>query len=150
MANYDVLGNIAIVKFDKSANASGKKKIAFNLLKKNKSIRTVLDKTGKFSGRLRTLKTKYVLGEKTKEALYKENNCIFRFNVDTCYFSPRLAGERLEIAKMVKKNESVLVMCGGVAPYAIVVAKFSKAKRIVSVELGRDCSKYAKENVKRN
>ena len=41
-------------------------------------------------------------------------------------------------------------MFGGVAPFAIVIAKIGRAERVVSVELGRECSKYALENVKRN
>jgi tRNA (guanine37-N1)-methyltransferase len=150
MTGYDILGNIAIVKFDRKMRLSGKKKFASQLMRENKQVRTVLEKAGKFSGRLRTQKGKYIIGEKTKEALYKENGCEFRFNVDTCYFSPRLASERKEIASMIKKGESVLVMFGGVAPFAIVIGKLSQADRVVSVELGRECSKYALQNVKRN
>ncbi|MBU0977021.1 MAG: hypothetical protein KKD18_01255 [Nanoarchaeota archaeon] len=150
MANYDIIGNVAIVKFARGAKVREKKRIAEALLKEKKAVTTVLEKTEKFSGRLRTQATKYLAGEKTKEVLYRENGCLFRLNVDTCYFSPRLAAERLEVAKMVKKNEDVLVMFGGVAPFAIVIARHSKAARVVSVELGRDCSKYALENVKRN
>jgi len=150
MRGYDIIGNIAIVKFERGESASRKRGYAKVLMKINKNIRTVLEKTEKFKGRLRTLKTKFIAGEKIKEALYKENECIFRLNVESCYFSPRLASERLEIAKMVKKNESVLVMFGGVAPFAIVIAKMGKAKRVVSIELGRECNKYAIENVKRN
>jgi tRNA (guanine37-N1)-methyltransferase len=150
MANYDTLGNVVIVKFGRGAKVDYKRKFAREFLGKHKNTRTVLEKIDKFKGRLRTLKTKFIGGEKTKEVLYKENNTIFRFNVDSCYFSPRLANERLEIAKMVKKKEEVLVMFGGVAPFAIVIGKYAKPKRIVSVELGRECSKYALENVKRN
>ncbi|MBS3071516.1 hypothetical protein J4408_00840 [Candidatus Pacearchaeota archaeon] len=151
MANYDVIGNIAIVKFQNiKVDSKGKKKWAEEFLIKNKSVRTVLEKTEKFSGRLRTLKTKYLAGEKTKEALYKENDCVFRLNVETCYFSPRLNSERKEIALMVKNREKVLVMFGGVAPFAIVIGKFSKAEKIVSVELSKECNRYAIENVKRN
>ncbi len=150
MAGYDILGNIAIVKFGRGESKASKVKVARKLLKENKQLRTVLEKAGKFSGRLRTQKGKYVLGEKTKEALYRENGCEFRFNVDTCYFSPRLAAERAEIAKMLKKGENVLVMFGGVGPFAVVIGKHSNANKVVSVELGRDCSKYALDNVKRN
>ncbi len=150
MANYDVLGNIAVIKFPRKTKAKEKKIFASKFLRKNKSVSTILEKTGKFSGRLRTLKTSWIAGEKTKEVLYKENGCIFRFNVDSCYFSPRLSSERLEIAKQVKKNESILVMFGGVAPFAIVIAKHSKAKRVVSVELSRACFSYALQNVRRN
>lgn len=147
---YDLLGNIAIVKFVRGAKTNDKKTEALKLLKAHKSVRTVLEKSDRFKGRLRVQKTKWILGEKTKEALYKENGCEFRLNVDTCYFSPRLAHDRLEIAKSVKKNENVLVMFGGVAPYAIVIAKVAKPRKIVSVELSRECNKYARENVKRN
>lgn len=150
MTGYDITGNIAIIKFKKGVKQTEKKKVANNLLKTQGSVRTVLEKSQKFSGRLRTLKTKYIAGEKNKEAFYKENNAEFRFNVETCYFSPRLASERKEIAAMVKKGEEVLVLFGGVAPFAIVIAKNSPASRVVSVELGRECSKYALENVKRN
>jgi tRNA (guanine37-N1)-methyltransferase len=147
---YDILGNIAIVKFQRGAKAAEKKKFALQFLKERGSVRTVLEKSEKFKGRLRTLKTKFVAGEKTKEALYRENGCAFRFNVDSCYFSPRLASERLEIAKFVKKGEKVLVMFGGVAPFAIVIARLSKAGKVLSVELGRECAKYAEQNVKMN
>lgn len=150
MAAYDIIGNIIIAKFERGTKAGEKKRFANELLREHKGVRTILEKVEKFSGRLRTLKTKYILGEKTKEALYNENGCVFRLNVDSCYFSPRLASERKEIAEQVKDGESVLVMFGGVAPYAIVIAKKGKAKKVVSVELGRECNKYALENVKRN
>ena len=147
---YDVVGNIAIIKFDRDMSASAKKKFALDYLKNNKSVTTVLEKIGKFSGRLRTLKTKFLAGEKTLEALYRENSCEFRFNVETCYFSPRLSEERKNVARLVKKNQRVLVMFAGVGPFPIVIAKHSKAKEVYGVELGRDCTKYANENVKRN
>jgi len=150
MAAYDILGNIAIVKFGRKDSKKKKITIAKKLLRDNKQVKTVLEKTGKFSGRLRTLTTKYILGEKTKEVLYKENGCSFRFNVDSCYFSPRLSSERKEISERVKRGEKILVMFGGVAPFAIVIAKLSKAGKVISVELGRECCKYAVENVKRN
>lgn len=150
MAAYDILGNIAIVKFKNGAKKGEKERFAKKLMGTYKSVKTVLEKSNKFSGRLRTLSTKYVLGDKTKEAFYRENGCEFRFNVETCYFSPRLAGERGEIASFVKKGEDVLVLFAGVAPFSIVIAKTGKPRRVVSVELGRDCSRYALENVKRN
>ena len=150
MARYDVVGNICIMKFDRGVKMSKKKKEGEKFLLEHKNVRTVLDKSNKFSGRLRTQKTQYVAGERTKEVLYKENGCVFRFNVDSCYFSPRLSSERKEIADMVKKGENVLVMFGGVAPLPVVIGKARRARRVVSVELGRECSKYALENVKRN
>ncbi len=150
MANYDIIGNIAILKFNKKVKLKEKKKIAEKFLKEHKNISTILEKTGKFSGRLRKQKTRYLAGEKTKEALYKENDCIFRLDIDSCYFSPRLSSERKEIASKVKKGENILVLFGGVSPYAIAIAKQKKAKNVISIEISKECNKYAKENVKRN
>jgi len=145
--SYDVLGNIIIAKFPEGAKKSEKIKEARKLLDEKKSVETVLEKKEKVKGRLRTIKTNYLAGKKTKEAIYLENNCRFRFNVETCYFSPRLSNERKEIYQQVKKNEKVLVMFGGVAPYAIAIAKNSSPEVVYSVELGRECEKYARQNV---
>ena len=147
---FDVLGNIALVKFSREFKLKEKKKFASKILKENKSVKTVLEKTRGFKGRLRKQKTKHVLGEKTKEVLYKENNCIFRFNINSTYFSPRLSSERKEITSKIKKNDKVLVMFSGVAPYSIVIAKNSKAKKVFSVEINREANKYAKLNIELN
>ena len=149
-ASFDVLGNIALVKFQKGVSSRTKKEFARKLLSKQRSVKTVLEKTGRFKGRLRKQTTKYIAGEKTKETLYKENGCVFRFNVDSCYFSPRLSNERDEISKMVKTGQEVLVMFAGVGPYSIVIAKNSRARKVYSNEINREANKYAELNIELN
>ena len=146
---YSILGNIAIVNFPNKYKGS-KKKFAESILKQNKAVTTVLEKSGKFAGRLRKMTTKHLAGEKTKEVLYRENNCVFRFNIDDTYFSPRLSNERKEIASMIKRNKEVLVMFAGVAPFSIVIAKNSKAKIIYSNEINKQANKYAELNLELN
>jgi len=148
--SFDIFGNIIVVKFPEDFKVKDKKKFAKDLLKKHKSVRTILEKTGKFKGRLRKQTTKWLAGEKTKEALYKENNCVFRFNVDKTYFSPRLSNERKEIAGKIKKGDEVLVMFAGVGPYPIVIAKNSSASKVYSNEINREANKYAKLNIEMN
>jgi tRNA G37 N-methylase Trm5 len=147
---FDVLGNIAIVKFPKEYKVIEKKKFANRILKENKAIKTILEKVGKFKGRLRKMQTKYLVGENTKEVLYKENKCVFRFNIDTTYFSSRLSNERKEIASKIKKDDNVLVMFAGVAPLPIVIAKNSNVRQIISNEINREANKYAKLNIELN
>src|SRR3989338_3368383 len=150
MAPYDIIGNVVLMKFDRKTKAKEKKKIGLKFLKEHPSVNSVLEKSGKIKGRLRTPMTKWVAGDKNKEVLYRENGCAFRFNVDSCYFSPRLASDRKEVAEKVKAGERVLVMFSGVGVYGVVIAKLSKAKEVVCVELGKEPSKYALENVKLN
>jgi len=149
MANYDLLGNIAIVKFPKGAKKREKLEQARELLM-IPSVKTVLEKLDKVKGRLRTIKTRYIAGKRNLIAEYRESECRFRFNVETCYFSPRLSNERIEVARMIKKTDNVLVMFSGVGPFSIVIAKLVRPKRVLSIELGKECCKYAKENVRLN
>jgi len=148
--SFSVLGNIAIVNFLDNIKSGDKKKFANKILRESKAVTTVLEKSGNFKGRLRKMKTKHLAGEKTKEVLYKENGCVFRFNIDTTYFSPRLSNERKEVAGKIKKGENVLVMFAGVAPFSIVIAKNSKVAKVFSNEINREANKYAKLNVERN
>jgi tRNA (guanine37-N1)-methyltransferase len=147
---FSTLGSVAIVNFPFDTKEKEKKNFAKEILEKNNSIKTVLEKSHKFSGRLRKQKTRWVLGEKTKEVMYKENGCEFRFNVDETYFSPRLANERNEISKLMKKDEEVLVMCAGVGPFSIVIAKNSPVKIVYSNEINRKANEYGEENIIRN
>ena len=147
---FNILGNVAVINFPKSFKLKDRKLFSKKLLKENKVIKTVVEKSGKFKGRLRKMKTKFLAGEKTKEVLYKENGCVFRFNIDKTYFSPRLSNERKEIASLIKKDEEVLVMFAGVAPFSIVIAKNSNAKKVYSNELNREANKYAELNIKLN
>ena len=167
----DVIGNIAILKFPRKTLWLTKKLKARKFLKQNKNVKTVLEKTEGFSGKLRTLKTKHLAGEKTKIATYKENQCTFKFDIDETYFSPRLSNERKviadEITKIIKlkaksqqltatKMLHILVMFAGIAPYSITIAKhLLKAKsqklkanfHIISNELNKKANTFAKKNI---
>ena len=148
MAQYDLIGNIAIIR----AEDMGKKEklvLAKKLLERP-ITKTVVEKVGDVKGRLRTIEVKHVFGEKNLIAETKENDCKFKFNVKDCYFSPRLSHERGLIAEKINMKDRVLVMFAGMGVYPIVVYKKSKPKEIVSVELGKECCKWAKENLKLN
>ncbi len=144
---YDILGNVALLKFPEKTLPVFKKKFAGKIMRENSAVKTVLEKTGRFKGRLRRQETAWIAGEKTKEVLYHENGCIFRFNIDKTYFSSRLSNERKEIASMIKKGSEVLVMFAGAGPYSIVIAKNSKAGKVYSNEVNKEANKYAELNI---
>ncbi len=154
----DIVGNIAILKFPRKTLWITKKIKARKFLKQNKTVTTVLEKTEGFSGRLRTLSTKHLAGIKTYEATYKENNCIFKFNVNESYFSPRLSNERKviadEVTRLTKNNSKILVMFAGISPYPIVIAKKLKESKkkatIISNELNRKANNEAKKIIQLN
>jgi len=169
----DIVGNIAILKFPRRTLWITKKLKARKFLKENKNVTTVVEKIEGFSGELRTLKTKHLTGIKTKQAIYKENDCIFKFNIDESYFSPRLSNERKviadEVAKLCKKKNTkigsaptnnknksvrVLIMFAGISPYPIIIAnKLKQAKKqakIISNELNKKANEESKKNIALN
>ena len=148
MASYDIIGNIAIIKPDGKTKKQ-KLEEAKKLLK-IPSVKTVLEKSERVKGRLRKIQTTFILGEKNKTALYKENNCLFKVDVDGCYFSPRLSNDRKEIALKIKKKDKVLAMFAGIGAYPIVIWKLAKPQLITTIEISKECNKYFKENLKLN
>jgi len=152
----DIIGNIALLKFPRRTLWLIKKFKAKKFLKSHPHVTTVLEKTSGFSGQLRTLSTKYLAGVQTTIAYYKENNCIFKFDINKSYFSPRLSNERKitaeEVAKLSKrKNTTILVMFAGVAPYPITIAKKLQTQKkkfhIYSNELNKEANKEATQNI---
>jgi tRNA (guanine37-N1)-methyltransferase len=155
----DLIGDIAILKFSRGMKEEDKKKLALDFLEKNRQIKTIFEKTGKTKGRLRKAEIKFLAGEKKDETIYKENGCVFKFNVRETYFSPRLSWNRQVVAcdilkKVKSKKNKILVMFAGIAPYSIVIAKYLKTKRkkarVISSEINRKACEYAEENVKLN
>ena len=146
---FDVIGNIAILEIDDEFR--GKEKlIAETLLKSNPSIKTVLRKADRHEGEYRTQKMKWLAGARTKETTHRENGVALKLNVEKVYFSPRLSTERKRISELVKPKEEILVMFSGCAPYPCVLAKNTKAKEIIGVEINPEGHKYGLENITLN
>ena len=144
--SHDVVGNIAIIEIPLELEKK-QRIIAESLLKSNPNIKTVLKKAGEHKGMFRTQKMEWLAGEKTKEAIYKENNVQLKLNVEGVYFSSRLSTERKRIMQKVKKGEDILVMFSGCAPYPCVLAKNTDANTITGIELNPIAHKYGNENL---
>ena len=141
-ASFDQVGDIVILGED------GTKKQAEQLLQM-KTVKVVLRRKGIHGGEFRTQDLEWIAGEKRKETSYKENGVQIKVDVEKCYFSPRLSTERLRIANQVEPGEKVLIMFSGVAPYCLVIARHSKAAKIVGVEKNPIAHKYALENCRK-
>ncbi|MEM4330649.1 MAG: hypothetical protein QW273_01415 [Candidatus Pacearchaeota archaeon] len=156
--SIDIIGDIAIIKFHSKCPFLFKRLFAWFFLKKNKNIKTVLEKTSDIKGRLRKFSVRFLAGENKRETIHKENNCLFFLNVENTYFSPRLSEDRKfiseEISREINQDAKILAMFAGIAPYPIVLAKTLKSRgikaKIISSEINRKASKYALKNVKLN
>jgi len=149
LRGFDTIGDIAVLEIPRELE-NKKKVIAKKLLELLPYIKVAVKKKGGHTGVYRKQPVEIIAGEKRKTTVHKEFGVEMALNVETCYFSPRLANERERIAKQVKQGETVLVMFSGVAPYPLIIAKHSQAYKVYGIEANPEAHKYAVENVKRN
>jgi tRNA (guanine37-N1)-methyltransferase len=142
---FDTFGNIAVIEIPKELTKR-KKLIGSTLLKVQPRFETICSIESNHEGKYRIQKVKVIAGKKNLIADYKENGCSFQIPLGKVFFSPRLSGERLRIASLVKPNEVVGAWFSGVGPYPIVIAKNSKASKIIAIELNPVGHKFALKN----
>ena len=146
--SYDILGNIALIKIPDTL-LKYKKNIGEAILKVKKNIQTVcLIKPVK--GELRTRTIEIIAGKKQTKTLHKEFGLTFFVDVKDTYFSPRLANERKRITELVKKDEVIVDMFTGVAPFPIMIAKYCQPKIIYAVDKNKKSISLAEYNVRIN
>lgn len=146
--SFDIVGKILILELPRELTKK-EKQVAKAFLN-FKNIKTIVKKQGPHTGDLRLQKYKVLAGIRNKETIHKENNVRIKLNIEKMYFSPRLATERLRIAKQVKPGEEVIVMFSGCCPYVLVIAKNSKPKLVYGIEINKKAHAYALENMKLN
>jgi len=148
---YDIIGNkeksVALL----GVNVKNPKKLAKEIMKRHKSVKSVLQKLSERKDTFRLYPCKLLAGNKNTEVLHKEYGFLLKLDPQKAYFSPRESTERQRIAEMVKPREVVLVMFSGIAPYPIAIAKKQTlVSKIYAVELNPAAHKYALENIKLN
>ncbi len=147
--SQETVGSIMILEVPDKLEKK-EKIIAEAYLKLNKNITTVVKKTKMHSGVFRTRKVKILAGKKTKETIHHENGIRIKLHLEKTYFSARSGNERLRLAKQVKKNEQILVMFSGAAPFPLVLAKNSPASKVYGIELNPAAHEYARHNIDLN
>lgn len=146
---FDTVGTIAIVEIPKGLEKY-EKEIASTLLEVTPSITTVVKKVGGHSGTFRRQKVRVLAGKRVKSTVHCENGIRLKVHVENTYFSARTATERMRVATLVKPGEEVLVMFSGIAPFVLVIAKNSAAKRVVGVEINPKSHSLALESLELN
>jgi len=146
--SFDIIGDTAVIKLDKDIKKY-KKEIGNAILKTHKNIKTVC-MTDPVSGEYRTRNLEIIAGENKTKTIHKEFNLSFLVDLKKVYFSPRLANERKRIADIVKNNEIIVDMFTGVAPFPILISKYSDPKMIYAIDKNKDAIELAKINVRKN
>ncbi len=152
MVSYEIIGNKnkAIAIIESCGKSKMDKERADEILNKLKNVKSILLKLSKRRGRLRKREYKLLAGDKDTEVIHKEYGYLIKLNPQETYFSPRELTERQRIASQVKKNEKILVMFSGTAPFIISIKKKQPDTKICGIELNKKAHEYALENIKLN
>jgi len=148
-SSYDIVGDIAIIRVPDELKHRAED-IAEAIMRINSHVKTVLNQASPVSGDFRLRRLEWIMGEKKTETVHKENGCLFKVDLEKCYFSPRLSFERARVASQVKPSETVVNMFAGVGCFSILIAKKSKAKRVYSIDINPWAIRYAEENIRLN
>ena len=116
----------------------------------HREIKSVWRQVSSVSGDYRLRHLEFLLGEETTETCYKEHECIYKTDLRKAYFSPRLSYERLRIAELTQKEETVLNMFAGVGCYSIAIAKHAEPRKVYSVDINPYAFQYLRENIRLN
>jgi tRNA G37 N-methylase Trm5 len=146
---YEQIGDIAIItifpEMEKYEN-----EIVETLLNTNKGLKTIVKKINKHDGQKRIQEFIKLTKQGSFETTHTENQIKINLDITKTYFSARTANERKRIASLVDKNETILVMFSGCAPYPLVISKNSQAKKIIGVEINENAHNFGINNIKLN
>ncbi len=145
---YDVIGKVIVIKIPEELTQY-REAIGRALLSARPEARSVAEDRGVLGGqRIRELEV--IAGEPDLETVHIEHGLRFCLDPSKVYFSPRLATERLRVAGLVGRGETVLDMFAGVGPFAIHIAKRAGPARVFAVDMNPAAIGYLKKNIKLN
>jgi len=152
--SYDIIGEIAIIEFKNNEKMKKKRKvknkIAKAIIQVNKNVKSVYEKKSKVRGAFRLRTMAHLAGLKGTETLHKENDCIFKLDINRTFFTPRLNHERLLVSKSnIEKGERIADLFAGVGTFSVQIAKLHDVK-IYAFDINPYAYKYLKENIKIN
>jgi tRNA (guanine37-N1)-methyltransferase len=142
---FDQIGNIIILRVPDSL-LSKRKVIGEVLLDKVKTAKSVYCQSSPVEGDYRIRKLELLAGEDKTETEYKEHGCRFKIDVEKTFFSPRLSTERERIAEMIRDDETIINMFGGVGMFSIVAAKKKKC-HVYNIDINPDAARLCSENI---
>jgi tRNA (guanine37-N1)-methyltransferase len=145
---YDIIGDIAIIELPREL-AQDSNRIGEALLTLHKRLKSVYARSGPVTGEYRLRKLKLIAGEPKTKTTHRENGCLFKVNVATTFFNPRLGGERRRVASQISKNERVLDMFAGVGPFSILITKLVGAE-VYAIDINPEAVNCLRENIQLN
>jgi|TARA_B100001750_G_C15516374_1_gene607553 tRNA (guanine37-N1)-methyltransferase len=145
---FDQIGDIIIVRIPDPL-ISKKEVIGKTLLEQVKTANSIFYQSSPVEGDFRTRNLQLIAGENKTQTEYRENGCRFIVDVEKAFFSPRLSTERDRISSLLKDDEVIINMFGGVGMFSILAAK-KKSCVVYNIDINPIASELCEKNIKLN
>ncbi len=146
----EIIGDIAVIRKPPDINLDVLKPLAEELLNRIKYVKSVWVAVTPVAGEYRIRQYVHLAGERRSVTLYKEHGCVFKIDITKVYVSPVLNYEHGRVAKDVRPGEYVINMFAGAGLFSIIMAKLSKPRKVVSIDINPDAYELMVENVRLN
>ena len=131
---FDRVGDIAVVSLTPELTAQ-ERAIGALILAAHPQLRVVARRMGEVAGTYRTRPLAVISGEERLTTVHRENGVSLHLDLGRVYFSVRMAHERARIAALVAPDERVAVLCSGAGPLPLIIARHSRPRLVVGIEL---------------
>lgn len=150
-SSYEIIGDIILIRLPAECYAD-RAAIGEALHRLYPRVRTVaaVPLHAHTDEQYRTRELSVIWGDERLETTHREAGCSFMVDVRHVFFSPRLAYERMRVARKVKPGETIINLFAGVGCFSIIIATHQPQARIYSIDLNPYAFNYQKANIARN
>ena len=145
---WEKIGDVGIIKLH--PDLENYSKMIGKTFAKILHCKTVLNDVGGISGIYREPNVEIIYGAKRTETVHKENGIRFKLDLQKVMFSSGNMDERIRMAKISNKKETVVDLFAGIGYFTIPIAVYSKPKKIFACEINPISYEYLCNNISLN
>jgi tRNA wybutosine-synthesizing protein 2 len=108
--------------------------------------KTVLNDIGGITGEFREPNVEVIFGSNDTETIHRENSIRYKLNPQKVMFSSGNIDERIRMATVSNKSETVVDLFAGIGYFTLPIAVFSKPKKIYAIEKNPVSFDYLRQN----
>ncbi len=146
----ELIGDIALLRKSPDVSIDDYRVLANELLRRLPYVKSVWLAVTPIKGKYRVREYVHLAGEERSVTYYKEHGCVFKIDIREVYISPALNYEHGRVAKLVRPNEYVANMFAGAGLFSIIIAKYSRPKEVLSIDINPKAYELMVENIRLN
>jgi tRNA wybutosine-synthesizing protein 2 len=142
---WEKIGNV--VKIALSNEFDNIKHIIGKVYAEQLDCKTVLNNLGGITGIYRKPNVEIIYGTSDTETVHKENGIRYKLDPQKIMFSPGNMDERIRMANVSKKDETVVDIFAGIGYFTLPIAVHSQPKKVIACEINPVSYNYLCENI---